>query len=318
MRVVLGLMLTAAIAIAQFGGGGGGKAGMAWKGAWTAVTQYAVNDTVRHDGAAWVARAASVNSEPTQANADWAQIVAPESDVPYASLPAPGVAGRVLFSTDSWLLAQDSGTAWAFFGPAYKLTPPPALNTWTLINQGASAISEGYGGIHMMPANVGAANSTRLLVRAQPAPPYTLTATIAFLGLYSAAAGTRSSCGIGWRESSTGKLTLIEAAEGTSAGKPQVLVQTWPNANSAPAASVFQQATAWAGGAYPKRFRIEHTGALLRTYLAIDGTNWMQLSSQALNAYFTAAPDQLAFAGTIWDATGKAACTLLSWEVTTP
>ena len=52
--------------------GGGGGAGMVWKGAWSSQTAYAQNEVVRHGGAAYVALQGSTNDPPPSGN--WALV----------------------------------------------------------------------------------------------------------------------------------------------------------------------------------------------------------------------------------------------------
>ena len=233
----------------------------------------------------------------------------------YAALPAPNVGGRVLFTSDSWLVAQDTGVALNYFGPLFKLTPPPAISTWTKVNEGTTSWTETYGGINAVPQNVGAANSQRLLVRAEPATPYTITAAIRFMGRYGAAAGTRTSCGLGWRESGTSKLSLLEIFDGSTTVTGSLVLQDWANATSAPAASPFAQNANSFNGPGPFWLRIQNTGAALVAYYSADGANWVQVHTGALNRYLTTAPDQVAFSTTAWEASVLCSCTLLSWEV---
>lgn len=65
----------------------GADGDMTWSGAWSALTSYNINQAVEHEGSAYVARTASVNSEPPSAAWD---LLASKGDVGNA-LPAGGM-----------------------------------------------------------------------------------------------------------------------------------------------------------------------------------------------------------------------------------
>src|SRR5512142_142955 len=115
----------------------------------------------------------------------------------FASLPAAGLGGRILFTSDSWLMAQDTGTGGTFnyYGNLRVFVPPPAIGTWTEVNKGTSSITDAYGGITIIPE--AAAANNRIIARALPATPYTVTVRFAQMSH----SGTNGfACGAGWRE----------------------------------------------------------------------------------------------------------------------
>lgn len=282
---------------------GSAGVGMTWKGAWSSTTAYAVNDVVNYGGASWVGLVGSANSTPSATNTNWAQMVAPPNATAYASLPAAGVAGRLLLTTDSWLAAQDSGTAWSYYGPLLPLTIPPAISTWTQLNIGTSGLSEAYGGITLTPQN----GTQRILYRAQPATPYTISAAIAFYA-YNDAGG--AGCGIGWRDSSTGNLSLYGPITGSL---------NWQNYNSSYAfqSNNFSYSD-FTWGNSPVLLRLVNNGSTLSVWRSVVGGDWLQIGSEAVGAHLT--PDEVLFfclqkSANPSGATNVVSGTLLSWKV---
>lgn len=277
----------------------GSPANMSWKGDWNATAAYAVNDVVRYGGAAWIGILTSTNATPSASSTYWKQIVAPQTAVAYSSLPAAGVAGRLLLSTDSWLAAQDSGTAWTYYGPIVQFTPPPAISTWTQQNMGTGGLTEAYGGITMVPQP---ANSFGILYRAQPSTPYTITT---YLSMYKS--GNSAGCGLGWRENSSGKLILILPQSSTG-----FVVQN-ENANLTWNSTIFVT-TFLAPDPLP--LRLKNTGTTLSVWVSPLAGDWLEVTSVAVGAFIT--PDQVLFFCAA-DAnpsgmTNNTAGTLLSWK----
>lgn len=51
--------------------GPAGPPGMVWRGVWSAITAYVVNDAVQYGGSSWIAVAANTNSAPSLVNPAW-------------------------------------------------------------------------------------------------------------------------------------------------------------------------------------------------------------------------------------------------------
>lgn len=91
----------------------------------------------------------------------------------YSGRPAAGQAGRLYLPTDGRFVDRDTGSSWESWGPLNRMYRP-ALADFTWVNQGAAtAVEEGGGLLVTAPALAGANN--RLLVRAIPAAPFTVT-----------------------------------------------------------------------------------------------------------------------------------------------
>lgn len=70
-----------------------------------------------------------------------------------ASLPSPGLAGRIYHPTDSLVMFIDDGSEWKAVGPLWKFEIP-TLTDYTIYNQGTATISQRGDGISMIcPAN---------------------------------------------------------------------------------------------------------------------------------------------------------------------
>lgn len=76
-----------------------GPAGLNWRGAWSAATAYAVDDSVARNGASWFATAATLNVDPnpsgdgTTAAAPWALLAAEGAPGPRGIQGVPGPPG---------------------------------------------------------------------------------------------------------------------------------------------------------------------------------------------------------------------------------
>lgn len=107
------------------GPGGPPGTGVQWKGAWSALTTYAINDGVSHDGSSYVANAAGLNHEPPNASY-WDVLAAAGED------GDPGADGRTWYSGTG---APADGTG--SNGDFYLRTDtsawygPKAAGTWT-------------------------------------------------------------------------------------------------------------------------------------------------------------------------------------------
>lgn len=113
-----------------------------------------------------------------------------------------GQAGRVYIPTTGYV-ARDNGILWESM-PMWRLTPP-VIGDFAWVNQGTSTVTDVKGVVVLEPQSVASGESLRMLVKAAPTPPYTIT--LAFYGLSgpnNTATGTQY--GFCWRDSATGKV----------------------------------------------------------------------------------------------------------------
>ena len=121
----------------------------------------------------------------------------------YASRPASTNDGNLFLPNDSYVTQRDTGAAWIPWGPIYPFVEPPAAG-WSWVNQGtATLISANYGYTLSIPT--GAASGVAARIRAEPTPPYVITAWILPLlpGINNA------QCGIGWYQAGTTEMVIF-------------------------------------------------------------------------------------------------------------
>ncbi|MHC4301286.1 MAG: hypothetical protein ACYS7Y_28795 [Planctomycetota bacterium] len=166
-----------------------------------------------------------------------------------------------------------------------------AATDFTAVNQGTSTLTDyNSGGVALyLPA--GATDSVRIYKRTAPSTPYTITAMVR--GFLPSADG---SFGIGFRESSTGKLlTMVQDVTGVTAQK-----WTNPTTFSANAGNAY---TPFAGRVW---VRIADNATNLITSISHDGINWTQTFSEGRTVFMAGGPDEVCILGN--DGTANVDC----------
>lgn len=233
--------------------------------------------------------------------------------------------GRLWFPAtgDTWMLGQEKyngATSISYFGlNMQQLTPPPTAG-WTQVNFGTSSQTNAFGGISIVPQ--AEAGKVRILARALPGTPYTLTARFSCLW---EAGTTGTVAGIGWRESGTDKAEVSWAITWASStldaqllGELRALRFTGFTTLTGP--TIGWQQNSPSGFAPEQAMRISDDGTNLRHWFSADGSNWLNVYSTTRAVAFTTAPDQVIFymaqldTGAI-NGTPASACTIKSWEV---
>lgn len=217
----------------------------------------------------------------------------------------PDDTGKFLRGDATW--AAPAGSTSSFWGVSSFSTPP---STWTWVNQGGASMVVNTGGSVYLTGPAGAGASLRQLVQTAPATPYTIT--ICFLAQL---VGSISNAGLEFRESSSGKIITIEVAANSNAPSGNsILVTRWTNSTTFSA----NQFNAFALPGDPIWFRIHADGTNITFSVSVDGQNWLQVYSEAKNAFFTTAPDQVGIFVDIETNTNgfSASMTLLSWAQT--
>lgn len=122
----------------------------------------------------------------------------------HANLPASPTAGDVYYCTDAPLIyvAGGSPVVWSAWACGYNVTEPD-LNSFAWVNQGTATTDITKGGIFLL-APAAANNNMRILKKAAPSTPYTIT--IAFISC--GGPDNYSECGLCFRQSSDGKLCI--------------------------------------------------------------------------------------------------------------
>jgi len=219
----------------------------------------------------------------------------------YASRPAAGNDGDLFLPSDGFVVERDTGAAWVPWGPIFPAVNP-VLGDFSWINQGAATAVATNGGIHLHAPAVGG-NQCRILKKAAPSTPYTIT--MAYLPLvYSI---DYAFCGVGFRQSSDGKLQLLGPGVGSGHAFRNL---------------TYSSPTSYAGsyGAYllhlnsaPVHFlRIGDDGTYRTCSISTDGVNFLQFHSVGRTDYLTA--DEVFFFAESNNASWPVFMTVISWK----
>ena len=169
---------------------------------------------------------------------------------------------------------------------------------FTPINQGDSTLSDyASGGVYLsVPKLTVDEISARVYKKSAPTPSYTLTVQMARWMIYHNDVATAGYVGIGFRESSSGKLFLISMT-----GLRMMSVTNWTGpvySSGGPGTLVSQQM--WASSSV--WFQIEDQGGagnLIFRY-GIDGVYWNQLYSVDRDVFMAGGPDEITLNGVTW------------------
>lgn len=198
----------------------------------------------------------------------------------------------------------------SYFGKA--LTTPPTVASMTWVNQStATAANNSTGALFMRKTTTGT-RALSALVETAPATPYKMTV----LMLPMLHDNTYQWAGICFRESATGKLITIasvfESIAGGAAGFVNVSKWTSATAQSGLATTSDKKTQCVSG---PIWLEIEADGTNVKTRWGMDGENWDGVQfSEAKNAFFTTAPDQIGVFVIAEAATFDAGATFVSYE----
>jgi hypothetical protein len=195
-----------------------------------------------------------------------------------------------------------------YLGPNWQLATLPIAANFTWVNQGgASETATGNALVLSTPT----ANNDNLRIRAQALGSYTiLTANLTC----NLPLGNYRQCGIGFRESGTGKLVEIHSDLRIQAAYayPQIEVARWDSPTSINSS---QYGPSPVGGFWSNQWvQIEFSSSTIYFRLSVDGIHFGLIYSEAANAFFTTAPDQWYYFanGDSTDAT-PLVTTLYSW-----
>jgi hypothetical protein len=184
--------------------------------------------------------------------------------------------------TDGLYEARWDGSAWKYFFGAFPVTRP-VDGDFAWVNQGAATISTANGYPIMTVPNATGAD-LRLRKKTAPSPPYTITA--GFLWSFRPQSGDDPSCGLMFRQSSSGKLiTFGPYSNGTS--KLESYVGHW-NGPTSFGANVFgpqvSLETVWQSVIWVQ-ISDDNTNRIYR--ISADGVKFLQLYSESRTFGFT-------------------------------
>lgn len=188
----------------------------------------------------------------------------------------------------------------------------PPLSGFTWVNQGDAKASEAEGGIRLVGTSQ-QGDQIRLLYKAAPATPYRLTA--GFIASVSQETG-RCRVGIGWRESSSGKLHLL-CAHLFSVPSDKGLTSTKFDSPTS-----YNTHYKMLGGTFGIntwsdhlcRLQIEDNGVNRICRYSNDGVHWVDFDTQGRTDFLTA-DEILFFVGSNQTPSIIPAMWLLNWKV---
>lgn len=217
------------------------------------------------------------------------------------SEPGTPASGDLDFYSNGVDVARYSGSAWVPWGPLFPFTAPnDASYAW--VNQGGASVSTTNGGIFLRaPANAGV--NLRIRKKAAPATPYTVT--VAFLPTLVSL--NYQSCGVLFRESSSGKVVTLHVENGT--GYQNLTVTKWTNASTFSAQYANVGYLASRGVVF---LRIADNGTNRISSYSSDGQHWFTFHTVGRTDFLTA--DEIGFYVDDETNTYDAGMTLLSWK----
>jgi hypothetical protein len=211
-----------------------------------------------------------------------------------------------------WSWYRDDGTEWKKWGHFNELIEPDqSLFSW--VNQGTATIDSTYGpSVLIAPAPGGAGDDIHLRVLTVIATPYDVLACFA----PNIEPFDQISCGVVFRESSTGKLIFFRFMFDTTSAitKSDVIfsVDTYTNpttfnSNYAVASAGFLRgAVIW--------LKMTDDGTDLIWSYSNDGVNFVIITTQSRTNFLALGPNQVGFAINSNTTSGAAGMTLLSWN----
>jgi hypothetical protein len=224
---------------------------------------------------------------------------------PYASLPATCTAGNAYIPTDSAYdtLICGAGNVWNHFRNGQLLTPP-VLADFAWINQGGATAVNTYGGVYMS-APIDPGDKWRILKKAAPSTPYTITvAMLLEISTYNNPNGG----GPLFRQSSDGKLVAARHIYESSwrmdtcrFDSPTAFSGTYGNVEIG-----FHQQVIW--------IRITDDGVNRTSSWSTDGLSFVQYLTVGRTDFLTA--DEVGFGVNVVGSQHAVALWLIHWKET--
>lgn len=230
----------------------------------------------------------------------WSSIAAGDMPVAVASgashasgaVPDPGsVAGTSKFLREDMTFATPGGAnnQIPWFGS--RILAPPVLSGYTWVDQGTASFTQNTGSADIsFPLNSGDHN--RLLTKAIPATPYTLT-----MGFVPGIGGSNNSMGLCLYDSVSGKIIEIEIFRGSVTASTIIRILEWTNTTS-PGTALFSSNPLIAG-TNMLWLRVADTGTTRTWSHSYNGQLWIQDLSHASGTWLT--PTAFGFSNSLND-----------------
>jgi hypothetical protein len=230
----------------------------------------------------------------------------------FANLAA-GQGGRILFTSDTFHLVRDTGTALDYHGPLLTLTPlPNSLTGWSWVNQSGATVDTAGGTFYVTATAVTGTHNAVALVKTAPATPWTVVAVIG--ALTPTQSGYDSIFGIEFRESSSGKLTTCqwESSASNLAWHSAAVYWTSP---ATPISNVQTDSYSQSSASDYVMLRARDDGTSRYCDISADnGAHWQNFYTQGRTVNMTA--DQVGFMGDSYQGTATPVFSfmLVSWS----
>lgn len=182
-------------------------------------------------------------------------------------------------------------------------------SSFTIVNgTNATVTDRSSGSISIAkPKQVSAGYDQTFLARSAPGTPYSV---IVAMDGFLPDPSQFSYFGLGFRQSTTGHISLLCLAMGSGAQHLAVYHLTNPNTNTSDLVSRFLVTFGT-----PKWFKVTDDGTNLTYYVSHNGIDWLQIGQEARGTFFTTAPDQVGVGfDQCYNSTYAGAVSLLSWS----
>jgi hypothetical protein len=197
---------------------------------------------------------------------------------------------------------------------SYAIVAPPALASFTWLNQGTATAQNNNAGAIMMSVANNASTNWRVLYESAPATPYSAVAYIHSLNFFES--GSASLAGVYFYDSVSGKLEGLEylVLPGTGCFWRVQQLTNATTGGSTPYLSLTMQGShnGFSEGAW---VRLRNDGTSLYFDISQDGVNWRNLYSEVVGSWMT--PNSVGWGGLVQssNASNFADISLLSWSV---
>ena len=220
------------------------------------------------------------------------------------SEPGSPASGDLYLPDNGVNIERYSGAAWIPWGPIFPVTPPIDAN-YAWINQGGALVNANASSIYLLGPAVSGIN-WRIRKKAAPSPPYIITAAFLLSGIRA----IDHAIGLCFRQSSDGKLHLLEVESASATANAKLGSQKYTSATAFSATYV--EVDYDPGRLVFLRIADDNTNRICS--VSPDGQNWIVISAIGRTDFLTA--DEVGFAVDVENTTWPVGVTLISWKET--